>query len=361
MAPKGADLPHPYARPVAAAVATAIPPAELARRRAEAERICLVDVRPFEERRLARLHDEQHLPLGELPARLSEIPRDRPVVAYDQFGEDGRRAAELLVGLGVREAGYLEGGLDAYARVVDPSVGRYGLVPSPYVLRQLPRRETGCLAYFVGDPTERVAVVIDPGPDVGPYLHMLQEEHWRLAAIVETHTHADHLAGHAALAHATGAPIAVGRRSPAAYPHRSLADGESLGVGTLELVALETPGHTPDHLTLRLGGAAFTGDTLLLGGCGRTDLGDGDPDALFESLRERILRLPDATIVYPAHYGPRHGLVDSFSSTIGIERATNEALTIADRSAFLRYMTEGWPPKPASFDAIVRANLAPFP
>ena len=221
----------------------------------------------------------------------------------------------------------------------------------------MPRPETGCLAYFVGDPSARVAVIIDPGQDVAPYRALLADGGWTLAAIVETHTHADHLAGHAALHTATEAPIFVSHRSPAQYPHRRLSEGEAVPFGSQELVVLETPGHTVDHLTLRLRDEIFTGDTLLLGSCGRTDLGGGSPDLLWESLQDKILHLPNETEVYPAHYGPKHALPDRFVSTLGFERVTNEALTQGSQEAFVRYMTEGWPPKPKDFDRIVRANL----
>ena len=100
--------------------------------------------------------------------------------------------------------------------------------------------------------------------------------------------------------------------------------------GSLALAVSETPGHTRDHLLLRIGDKAFTGDTLLPGACGRTDLGDGSPDLLWESLDSKIRPLPDRVEVLPAHYGPLQGLLlpERFSSTIGVERATNEALRI---------------------------------
>lgn len=353
--------PHPFDRPPALGGATGVAGAELLRRRESADRLCLVDVRPAVERRLARLMDDRHVPASELAQRFAELPRDRPILLYDHYGPEAERAAALLNASGFAGASYLTGGIDEYARDVDPAVGRYASESPGYVLRQLPRRATGCLTYLLGDPAARRAVLIDPGAEVAPYLHQLREENWRLAAIVETHTHADHLAGHAALAQATGAPVIVSHRSPAAYPHRPWTEGEALAVGALELVALETPGHTSDHLTLRFGDRIFTGDTLLIGGCGRTDLGDGDPNALYDSLRSKILPLPDTTTVLPAHYGPKHALVERYSSTLGFERATNEALQIRERADFLRYMTEGWPPKPPTFDAIVKANLAPFP
>ena len=202
-------------------------------------------------------------------------------------------------------------------------------------LRQFPRPETGCLAYLVGDRESGTAVVIDPGHDPAPYLRALSEGDWSLAGIVETHTHADHLAGHAALHAKTGAPIFVSRRSPAQYSHRSLSEGDSVPFGADAVGVLETPGHTRDHLTLRVRDKIFTGDTLLIGACGRTDLGDGSPEMLYESLTGKILRFPDTTEVYPAHFGRRHALPERYCSTVGFERATNEALNQADRATFL--------------------------
>lgn len=357
-----AALPHPFVRPERVGAPPLVAPAVLAPLRARSEPPLLVDVRPAKERQLARLPDDRHLPLAELPGRLSELPKDRPIVVYDQFGSQARRAAEFLQEAGFSNAAALEGGIDEYARIVEPAIGRYplGAADGPLVVRQLPRAETGCLAYLLADATEGSAVIVDPGADPAPYLAALKAEGWRLDAVVETHTHADHLAGHAELHRRTGAAIHVSRRSPAQYPHRTLSDGEAVRVGAEELTAIETPGHTRDHLTLRLGDRIFTGDTLLIGGCGRTDLGDGSPDLLYESLQDRLLKLPNDTEVFPAHFGARHALVDRYVSSLGFERATNEALQQTDRAAFLRYMTEGWPPKPAQFDAICAANNAAF-
>lgn len=358
MVPGPEEVPHPFRRPPRAGAVPLVAPGELARLLDGPEPPLLLDVRRPAERALARFPGDVAIPLAELPRRLAEVPVHRPAVVYDQFGADARRAVDFLRGSGRPLAAALEGGIDEYARVVDPAIPRYRVEPETVVLRPFPRPATGCLAYLVADPVEHVAAIVDPGPDVSPYLEILRLEDWTLRAVVETHTHADHLAGHASLHVRTDAPICVGRNSPARYPHRSLGEGEAVPVGREELVVLETPGHTRDHLTLRLRDKIFTGDTLLVGGCGRTDLGDGDPGLLWESLTGKILRLPDETEVHPAHFGPRHALADRYSSSLGFERGSNEALRQPDRAAFLTYMTEGWPPKPADFDAIVRANLA---
>ncbi|MGA9839455.1 MAG: MBL fold metallo-hydrolase [Thermoplasmata archaeon] len=359
MAADSNALPHPYFRPPRTGAVPLVAPRELRRLLDGPSPPYLLDVRPDAERRIAAIAGDHHLPLHALPTSLASLPRDRPIVTYDQLGFRAREAAEYLAEQDFPLAAALEGGLDEYSRVVDPGVPRYDvdLGGIDLVVRQMPRPETGCLAYFVGDPSERTGVLIDPGRDVAPYLEFLRAGDWRLAAIVESHTHADHLAGHAALHAATDAPIYVSRLSPAEYPHQRLSDGEALSFGREEVRVLETPGHTRDHLTLRVRDKIFTGDTLLLGSCGRTDLGDGSPERLWESLTEKLLPLPSETEIYPAHYGPRHSLADRYVSTLGFERATNEALTQPSREAFLRYMTDGWPPKPGEFERIVRTNL----
>jgi sulfur dioxygenase len=352
-------LPHPYFRPERPGAVSLLAPGDLARQLEAPDPPYLLDVRPASERALAHLPNDRWIPLSELPRRTEELPRDRPIVAYCQFGSQARRAAELLERRGFSRVAALEGGIDEYARVIDPTLPRYRDVDSDHlVLQQFPRPGSGCLTYLVGDPVNREAVILDPGREVEPYLAELASGKWHLNAIVETHTHADHLGGHGALANRTAAPIYLSRRSPARYPHRLLADGEELRFGTERLLVWETPGHTRDHLTLRVADKAFTGDTLLLGSCGRTDLGDGSPELLWESLVDRILTLPDDTEVFPAHYGRHHALPERFVSNIGFERGANEALGQGSREAFLKYMTEGWPPKPLDFDRIVSENLA---
>jgi glyoxylase-like metal-dependent hydrolase (beta-lactamase superfamily II)/rhodanese-related sulfurtransferase len=321
----------------------------------------LVDVRSDRERRIARIPEDRWIPSDALADRATELDPGRRILLYDHGGTASRHAAELLAQRGFDRVSILGGGIDGYAKRIDPTIPRYRDPPGEaFAIQQFPNLSSGCLAYLVRDLASGEAIAIDPGRGVEPLLRALSEGGLRLRAIVETHTHADHLSGHAILHERTGAPILVSNRSPAQYPHRSLSEDEGVPFGGSELAVWETPGHTLDHLSLRLEGAVFTGDTLLPGSCGRTDLGDGDPTQLWESLTGKLLSLSDGTEVFPAHYGPLHGLPPPFrySSSMGFERQANEALRQPSLSAFLQYMREGWPPKPDSFDAIVRENLA---
>lgn len=359
MGASGETLPHPFVRPPRAGAVPLLSPADLRRLIESGSPPLLLDVRSSEERKVARLPNDRHVPLDVIATALDSLPHDRPIVTYDHFGAQARRAARFLQERGFPLSAALEGGLEEYARVADSDVARYPDEDpgSRLVLRQIPRPDVGCLTYFLGDRDARAGIIIDPGRDIDPYHALLAEGSWQLVGILETHTHADHVAGHSALHAATDAPIYLGRRSAARYPHRSLSEGDSVTFGGEEVVVLETPGHTPDHVTLRNRDRIFTGDTLLLGSCGRTDLGGGSPEQLYASLTEKILTLPSETEVYPAHYGARHALTERHVSTVGFERVRNDALTQGSLEAFVRYMSEGWPPKPVDFDRIVKTNL----
>lgn len=221
---------------------------------------------------------------------------------------------------------------------------------------QLPRTDTGCLAYAVGDPETREAVIVDPPEELGPVLAAAARLGIAVSTVLETHTHADHLSGARALAERTGARLLLPSRSSARFAHESVADGADVRVGELRMRALHTPGHTPDAMCLVLRDRVLVGDTLLVGSAGRADFYPEGPEEMYHSLFERILKLADELLVFPAHYGPKHGLPEKLMTTLGEERRVNEALTQETKEDFVRYMTEGWPPKPSAWERIVEAN-----
>jgi glyoxylase-like metal-dependent hydrolase (beta-lactamase superfamily II) len=195
-------------------------------------------------------------------------------------------------------------------------------------------RTGGCLSYLVGCEDTRAAVVVDPQLDlIDRYVVMASEKGLRLRYVLDTHTHADHFTGTHELGRQMGVPVVMHRRSAAPFVDLRVEDGETIIVGKLRLRILETPGHTDDSMSLLLDDRVLTGDTLLIGGTGRTDLPTGDPEALYESLFGKLLRLDDRLLVYPAHdYKQRS------HSTLGAERTGNPRLQTADRAAFVRLM-----------------------
>lgn len=240
-----------------------------------------------------------------------------------------------------------------------PAGGVAGAMADPRLrFEQLARPETGCLAYVIADGTAREALVVDAPSDIAPALEAARRLGVRIAKVAETHTHADHRSGARALAAATGAELWMPQRSAARFPHQALADNADLRVGDLRLRAVHTPGHTPDAMSLLLPDRAIVGDTLLVGTAGRADFYARGPEELYHSIFDKLLKLSDEVQVYPAHYGPRHGLPEELMTTVGRERRLNEAVNQRTKEDFIKYMTEGWPPKPKDWEAIVAANNA---
>jgi len=231
----------------------------------------------------------------------------------------------------------------------------------------------GCLAhasYLIG--SEGVAAVVDPQRDIGIYLDAAREHGLRIEHIIETHLHADFVSGHHELAQRTGATIHLGEGSGATFPHRALREGDSIAFGQCRLEILQTPGHTLESISvvvrdLERGAspvAVLTGDTLFIGDVGRPDLSDTHTPQelarlLYDSLRRKLLALPDDVVVYPAHgAGSMCGrnISPDRNSTIGREKRTNYALQPMDREAFVQLMTEDLPPRPEYFQRDVEAN-----
>lgn len=228
------------------------------------------------------------------------------------------------------------------------------------------------VAYAVGDEVDGVAAVIDPRRDVDAYLAWAAEHGLRIAAVLESHVHADFVSGARELAAATGTPIYAGRRGDQAFPHRPLDDGEEVAVGRLRLRALWTPGHIPEHLAYLLIDPAagphpvalFSGDALFVGEVGRPDLlGGGETRRLAEQLHhtvvERLGRLDDAVVVYPGHTagsacGKKIG--DAPQTTIGREKRANYAFQAPDQDAFVRMVLDGLPPAPTYYSVLKGVN-----
>ena len=222
-------------------------------------------------------------------------------------------------------------------------------------------------SYMVGDETTGRAVVVDPQRDISQYLEDAQAAGMKIEMIIETHFHADFLSGHLELAEATGAEICYSSVAEPEFPHRKMADGEKVSLGEVTLEFRHTPGHTPESMSIVVWEkpsdtapyAVLTGDTLFVGDVGRPDLlasigfsRDELADMLYDSIKNKLMTLPDSTRVYPAHgAGSACGknLSTELWSTIGSQRLTNYAVKAADKATFIDLVTEGQPPAPEYF------------
>ena len=241
----------------------------------------------------------------------------------------------------------------------------------------------GCLAhasYLIGDEESKVAAVVDPQRDIAQYLQEAQRLRFAIRHVFLTHFHADFLAGHIELRDRTSARIYLGARAEAEYEFVPMKDGDVLDLGSVRLKVLETPGHTPESISILVFDrkkneqkpeAVLTGDTLFVGDVGRPDLraslGWSPRDLgsmLYDSLQQKLLTLPDETIVYPAHgAGSLCGksLGSENFSTIGAQRRFNYALQPMSREQFLNLVMAEQPDAPPYFtyDAVLNTKERP--
>lgn len=234
----------------------------------------------------------------------------------------------------------------------------------------------GCLAhasYYLGSDAE--AAIIDPQRDVQQYLDEAAANGQQIKYIIETHSHADFVSGHLELAEKTGAEIVYGQRAATKFPTRKVKDGDELRLGKVKLKFLETPGHTPEGITIVAEDTEnpaeplkmFTGDTLFIGDVGRPDLIGSKGftaaemgELLYDSLHEKILKYPDDAEVFPAHgAGSLCGksLSKETWSTLGTQRRANYALQPMSKEEFIKIVAADQPEVPAYFPKSAAKNL----
>jgi len=289
------------------------------------------------------------------------LPDDRPVVVVCQRGNSSRKVARDLRSRCGADARSLAGGMAAWsfawnaARVPDPE-GRVGVV-------QLRRTGKGCLSYLAG--AEGEAVVVDPSLDPEVYLREAAGRGWTIAAVLDTHVHADHVSRARALAEAAGARLLLPAQDRTRFSHEALEEGDEVAVGPARLVALRVPGHTGESTAYLLDGHfLFTGDTLFLDGVGRPDLEGGGEDELRRRTRtlrgslERLTGLGDDVLVLPGHAGgpvPFDG--KPLAAPLGEVRDAVPLLG-ADEDEFVERILERIPPTPPNHERIVELNEA---
>ena len=232
--------------------------------------------------------------------------------------------------------------------------------------------DLGCASYLIGDEHARAALVVDPAYAIDQYLDECRRRGVELTAVVETHTHADHVSGHGRLALEHGVPVHIHAAGGAAFPHEPLQDGMEIAVGDVVVRTIHTPGHRPEHCAFAVMDRAradepwlvLTGDSLFVGDAARPDLAvesvEGG-EGLFHSL-QRLVELGDGIEVYPGHVaGSLCGAAMSSkaSTTIGYERRFNSAL-VASHDDFMARASGPQPPRPPNMETIVELNRGSF-
>ena len=226
---------------------------------------------------------------------------------------------------------------------------------SPLLFQQLFEKESSTYTYLVADRDTREALLIDPVYEtVDRDLKLIDELQLKLVYVLETHVHADHVTAASELRKRRGAKTIVSKGAQVSCADRQVGDGDEIRLGRFVIKAIETPGHTDSCVSYHLDDRVFTGDALLIRGCGRTDFQQGSSEKLYESVTKKLFRLAPETVVYPAH--DYKGFT---SSTIGDEMRSNPRLgTSKTQADFVKIMSELKLEQPKKIQEAVPANLA---
>jgi len=221
------------------------------------------------------------------------------------------------------------------------------------IFRQLFDSVSSTYSYLIASRHGGEALIIDPVLEkVDRYIQLLKELDLRLIKAIDTHLHADHITGLPALRERTQCITLLGEQTKADVVSIRVSDGEHIDIEGVSLKVLYTPGHTDDSYSFLMPDRVFTGDTLLIRGTGRTDFQNGDPQAQYDSLFGKLLRLPDETLVYPAH-----DYKGDTVSTIGEERAFNPRLQVKSVDEYVELMNALHLPNPKMMDVAVPTNM----
>jgi sulfur dioxygenase len=252
--------------------------------------------------------------------------------------------------------------VSAAARIPSPILGlaftafRYELAAireRAMIFRQLFDSVSSTYTYLIASRRGGEALIIDPVLErVDHYIQLINELDLRLVKAADTHVHADHITGLGALRDRTHCVTVMGERSKVDVVSMRVADGDQLQIEGVNLDVLYTPGHTDDSYSFLMGDRVFTGDTLLIRGTGRTDFQNGDARAQYQSIFGRLLKLPDETLVFPAH-----DYKGDTVSTIAEEKAFNPRLRVKSVDEYVDLMSKLHLPNPKMMDVAVPANL----
>jgi sulfur dioxygenase len=221
------------------------------------------------------------------------------------------------------------------------------------IFRQLFDQVSGTYTYLLASRPGGEALIIDPVLEkVDRYIQLVKELDLKLVKAVDTHLHADHVTGLGALRDRTYCVTVMGEQSKADVVSMRIAEGDKLTIEGMALDVMYTPGHTDDSYSFRLPDRVFTGDTLLIRGTGRCDFQNGDPRAQYDSIFNKLLRLPDDTMVYPAHDYKGENV-----SSIGEERRFNPRLQVKSVEQYVELMNGLNLPNPKMMDVAVPANM----
>lgn len=221
------------------------------------------------------------------------------------------------------------------------------------IFKQVFDKKSSTFTYLIASSEGREALIIDPViENVDNYIQLLNELDLKLVKVIDTHIHADHVTGASKLKDKTKCITIMGDHTPADSVEIKVKDGELIKLDQLELRAIYTPGHTSDSFSFLMNNYLFSGDTLLINGTGRTDFQNGNAKDAYDSIFNKLLKLPDETLLYPAHDYKGENV-----STIGKEKKINPRLQVENVNQYIEIMNNLNLQKPASLDFNISSNL----
>ena len=221
------------------------------------------------------------------------------------------------------------------------------------IFKQVFDKKSSTFTYLIASSEGREALIIDPViENVDNYIQLLNELDLKLVKVIDTHIHADHVTGASKLKDKTKCITIMGDYTPADSVEIKVKDGELIKLDQLELRAIYTPGHTSDSFSFLMNNYLFSGDTLLINGTGRTDFQNGNAKDAYDSIFNKLLKLPDETLLYPAHDYKGENV-----STIGKEKKLNPRLQVENVTQYIEIMNNLNLQKPASLDFNISSNL----
>ncbi len=221
------------------------------------------------------------------------------------------------------------------------------------IFKQVFDQKSSTYTYLIASAKGREAVIIDPViENVEKYISLLQELDLKLVKVIDTHIHADHITGASKLKKATNCSTIMGEHTPADAVEVKVKDGEKVKIDQIEIKAIYTPGHTSDSYSFLMNKYLFSGDTLLINGTGRTDFQNGSSKDAYNSLFNKLLKLPDDTLLYPGHdYNGK------LVSTIGNEKKLNPRLQVSSADEYAEIMSKLNLSKPELMDSNIQSNI----
>jgi len=324
------------------------------------ENVFLLDVREPQEYSEFRIPGAVNIPLSRLftPGAQSGIPRDKKIITICSHGNRSMVATFALAQSGM-ESTSLVGGMALWNQVLNATVLR----EEGITIIQVEKVGKGCLSHIVGSDGE--AVVIDPTHPAAKYVEFAQKEGLRIAKVIDTHQHADHVSAARDLAQITGAKLYFSKLEEYKFESEKVEDGNSISFGSKHLRAIHTPGHTAGSMSYALDDKyVFSGDILFVEGIGRPDLRDQVEEyatKLYDTLHDKLLKFSDSTKIFPTHHGEgiRPAENGIYHTTVG----TAKKLPLLDlgKQEFVSKVVSITTPRPMNYSMIIKINKGTIP